>query len=251
MRITRNCKKGRTTTTRRFLLAIYVPASPLTVLPSPRPPTSRRSERAHAQIPLLLVILTSFSLSSLGRIFPAAQKRPGRVLNPARLNCTALRACEHSQLATGPLLLNHIYIECYERAAMAAMAAEPPPGCYTQLKYGNKLTTPVRDRADLLHYRALRLMYRNRDDTQTNTRFICRSWSGARVALLSHRPCTAPLSGCSMELFRSICAIPLRRLLNECSKQIVRECRPDPWPPASTVPGDAPTTAGIAPLVSL
>lgn len=73
MRITRNCKKGRTTTTRRFLLAIYVPASPLIESrPSrllPPPPFSR--ERASARAAPSPVILTSFSLSSLSRIFLA------------------------------------------------------------------------------------------------------------------------------------------------------------------------------------
>lgn len=77
------------------------------------PRLSRRSEPAHAQPPAQRsVILTSLSLSSSGAC--SEQKRLSRLLNSGpRFKLHALRGCEHGQLATGPLLLNHIYIECY------------------------------------------------------------------------------------------------------------------------------------------
>lgn len=104
MRITRNCKK------RQDDAALFI-----CDLCAHKPFPSRSSggsKRVQAQPPApRTVILTLLSLSSSDA--PLQQKRFCRLLNSrARFESPAVRAREHEQLATEPLLLNHIYIEC-------------------------------------------------------------------------------------------------------------------------------------------
>lgn len=87
--------------TRRFLLSIYVPAT--------------RPARA------LLATYPNIAESSLLCVFSAPQKLDRSGTEPGSLN-----GRERSQLATRPLLLNRIYIECHDEIRTS--------GCNAQLK---------------------------------------------------------------------------------------------------------------------